>query len=74
MKSCCESGCGAGSQLDRQRGTCVKVPWINALMVAGIAAAAIYGKSSALLSDSLDNLDDALTCGLSLSALSPGGR
>jgi Co/Zn/Cd efflux system component len=37
-----------------------------------IAAAAFYGKSTALLSDSLDNLGDALTYGLSLFAVSQG--
>jgi Co/Zn/Cd efflux system component len=31
-----------------------------------IAGAALYGKSTALLSDSLDNLGDAVTYGLSL--------
>jgi Co/Zn/Cd efflux system component len=35
-----------------------------------IAAAALYGKSTALLADSLDNLGDALTYGLSLYAVS----
>jgi Co/Zn/Cd efflux system component len=37
-----------------------------------IAAAALYGNSSALLADSLDNLGDALTYGLSLYAVSRG--
>jgi len=35
-----------------------------------IAGAALYGKSTALLSDSLDNLGDALTYGLSLYVVS----
>jgi Co/Zn/Cd efflux system component len=35
-----------------------------------IAGAALYGKSAALLSDSLDNLGDALTYGLSLYVVS----
>lgn len=35
-----------------------------------IVAAALYGKSTALLADSLDNLGDALTYGLSLYAVS----
>jgi Co/Zn/Cd efflux system component len=38
-----------------------------------IVAAAIYGRSSALLSDSLDNLGDALTYGLSLYVVARGG-
>jgi Co/Zn/Cd efflux system component len=41
-------------------------------MFVAIAAAAFYGKSTALLSDSLDNLGDALTYGLSLFAVSRG--
>ncbi|MGD9292166.1 MAG: cation transporter [Gammaproteobacteria bacterium] len=70
MKSCCESGCAAESLRDRQRGTLGKVLWINAVMFVAIVGAAIYGKSTALLSDSLDNLGDALTYGLSLFAVS----
>jgi Co/Zn/Cd efflux system component len=41
-------------------------------MFLAIAAAALYGKSTALLADSLDNLGDALTYGLSLYAVSRG--
>lgn len=37
-----------------------------------IVAAALYGKSTALLADSLDNLGDALTYSLSLYAVSRG--
>jgi Co/Zn/Cd efflux system component len=37
-----------------------------------IVVAALYGKSTALLADSLDNLGDALTYGLSLYAVSRG--
>ena len=72
MKSCCESSCAAEALRDSQRGTLVKVLWINALMFVAIVAAALYGRSTALLSDSLDNLGDALTYGLSLFAVSQG--
>jgi len=41
-------------------------------MFISIAVAAFYGKSTALLSDSLDNLGDALTYSLSLFAVSKG--
>ena len=41
-------------------------------MFVVIAAAALYGDSTALFSDSLDNLGDALTYGLSLFAVSKG--
>ncbi|HYG13932.1 MAG TPA: cation transporter [Methylophilaceae bacterium] len=47
---------------------------INAVMFGVIVAAALYADSSALLSDSLDNLGDALTYGLSLWAVSLGTR
>ncbi|MDP3981132.1 MAG: cation transporter [Chlamydiota bacterium] len=42
------------------------------IMFLVIAVAALFGKSTALLADSLDNLGDALTYGLSLYAVSRG--
>ena len=71
------SGCGEdascwGRLRERQRGTLWVVLGINAVMFLVIVFAALYGKSSALLSDSLDNLGDALTYGLSLYAVSRG--
>lgn len=68
--SCCEGGCAAEALRARQKSTLVKVLWINAVMFLVIVGAALYGKSSALLSDSLDNLGDALTYGLSLYVVS----
>ena len=59
---------------DRQRSTLLTVLWINALMFLVIAVAAIYGKSTALLADSLDNLGDALTYTLSLYAVSRSAK
>jgi Co/Zn/Cd efflux system component len=56
----------------RQRGTLRSVLGINAVMFVVIVVAAFYGKSSSLLADSLDNLGDALTYGLSLYAVSRG--
>jgi Co/Zn/Cd efflux system component len=64
--SCCENNCAVEALRTRQKSTLVKVLWINAVMFLVIAGAALYGKSTALLSDSLDNLGDALTYGLSL--------
>jgi Co/Zn/Cd efflux system component len=64
--SCCENNCAVESLRTRQKGTLVKVLWVNAVMFLVIAGAALYGKSTALLSDSLDNLGDAVTYGLSL--------
>ena len=72
MVSCCDNNCVVEALQKRQRGTLIKVLWINAIMFIVIAIAAFYGKSTALLSDSLDNLGDALTYGLSLFAVSKG--
>ena len=72
MGSCCENNCAVEALHERQRGTLIKVLWINAIMFVVIVFAAFYGKSTALLSDSLDNLGDALTYGLSLYAVSKG--
>ena len=72
MATCCENNCVVEALRQRQRGTLIKVLWINAGMFIAIAAAAFYGKSTALLSDSLDNLGDALTYGLSLYAVTRG--
>lgn len=73
MGSCCGDSCAVDALLGRQKSTLVKVLWINAAMFLVIAAAAFYGKSTALLSDSLDNLGDALTYGLSLYVVSQSG-
>ena len=58
--------------LDRQRKTLQIVLVINAIMFFVIAVAALFANSSALLSDSLDNLGDALTYALSLYAVTQG--
>jgi Co/Zn/Cd efflux system component len=70
MGSCCENNCAIEKLREKQRGTLKTVLGVNAVMFIVIAAAAFYGKSTALLSDSLDNLGDALTYGLSLYAVS----
>lgn len=72
MASCCENNCAIEKLREKQRGTLKAVLVINALMFVIIAGGAFYGKSTALLSDSLDNLGDALTYGLSLYAVSQG--
>lgn len=72
MSGCCNQGCSLDKLRERQRGTLWAVLGINAVMFFVIVAAALYGKSTALLSDSLDNLGDALTYGLSLYAVSRG--
>lgn len=72
MGDCCDNGCSLDPLHERQRGTLRIVLGINAVMFLVIVAAAFYGKSTALLADSLDNLGDALTYGLSLYAVSRG--
>ena len=72
MAGCCDSGCLLEALQQRQRGTLRVVLLINAVMFVVIVAAALYGKSNALLADSLDNLGDALTYALSLFAVSRG--
>jgi len=72
MSGCCDDGCSLDGLRERQRGTLQAVLGINAVMFFVIAAAALHAGSSALLSDSLDNLGDALTYGLSLYAVSRG--
>mgnify|MGYP001165087242 FL=1 len=73
MSGCCDGGCSENAlQEKRQRGTLKIVLVINAIMFLMIAAAAIYGRSTALLANSFDNFGDALTYALSLYAVSRG--
>jgi Co/Zn/Cd efflux system component len=74
MSGCCDNNCSIDALRERQRGTLRAVLAINAVMFVVIAAAAMYGDSTALLADSLDNLGDALTYGLSLYAVARGAQ
>lgn len=74
MAGCCDQVCSPEATQTRQRGTLQAVLAINAVMFVVIAAAALLANSTALLSDSLDNLGDALTYALSLYAVSRGIR
>lgn len=75
MADCCESKTCALEELrDRQRGTLKAVLAINAVMFVVVLAAGLYARSTAVLADSLDNLGDALTYGLSLYAVSRSER
>lgn len=74
MPCACDHDCSLDARRERQRGTLRIVLAINAVMFFVIAAAALYGKSAALLSDSLDNLGDAFTYGLSLYVVARGAR
>ena len=73
MSGCCDGGCSVDAlRENRQRATLQIVLAINAVMFVVIAGAALYGQSTALLADSLDNFGDALTYGLSLYAVTRG--
>lgn len=72
MSGCCGNNCSIDRLRERQRGTLQAVLGINGVMFFVIVAAALYGQSTSLLADSLDNLGDALTYGLSLYAVSRG--
>lgn len=72
MTDCCQDDELTELLARRQRGTLRIVLGINAVMFLVILAAALQGRSTALLADSLDNLGDALTYGLSLFAVSRG--
>lgn len=74
MRECCDQGFELEMLRERQSGTLKIVLAINAVMFLIIIAAALYAGSSALLADSLDNLGDALTYGLSLWAVHLGLR
>lgn len=74
MSGCCDNGCEITARNERQRTTLKWVLAINAVMFLVIVAAALYADSTALLSDSLDNLGDAITYALSLYAVALGSR
>ena len=69
MSGCCDNSPALDALHDRQRGTLKIVLGINAVMFLVVALASIYGSSTALLADSLDNLGDALTYGISFYAV-----
>ena len=74
MGGCCEGGCELNALQGRQRTTLKFVLAINAVMFFVIVAAALYAGSVSLMSDSLDNLGDAITYALSIYAVAKGTR
>lgn len=74
MSDCCDDSPGLERLRERQRGTLRAVLAVNAVMFGVMVAAALYARSSALLSDSLDNFGDTLTYALSLWAVGIGVR
>lgn len=75
MADCCEDkACALDALRDRQSATLKIVLVINAVMFVVELIAGLMAGSTALLSDSLDNLGDALTYALSLYAVSRGSH
>lgn len=75
MTDCCENkSCAIDALRARQSSTLKVVLGINMVMFAIEIIAGIMSGSTALLSDSLDNLGDALTYGLSLYAIASSPR
>jgi cation diffusion facilitator family transporter len=75
MTDCCkDKACAIEALRERQSGTLRIVLGINAVMFVVELIAGLLASSIALLSDSLDNLGDALTYGLSLYAVSRSTR
>jgi Co/Zn/Cd efflux system component len=75
MADCCgDKACAIEALRERQRSTLTIVLAINAVMFVVVLASGLLARSTALLADSLDNLGDALTYGLSLYAVSRGAR
>jgi Co/Zn/Cd efflux system component len=75
MTDCCsDKECAIEALKARQSATLKIVLAINAVMFVVELTSGLLARSTALLSDSLDNLGDALTYGLSLYAVSRGAR
>jgi Co/Zn/Cd efflux system component len=75
MAACCDDkACAIEMLQQKQTGTLKTVLWINAVMFLVVLALGLYAGSAAVISDSLDNLGDALTYGLSLYAVARGAR
>ena len=75
MADCCQDkACAVEALQQRQSSTLKIVLAINAVMFAIELTAGLLASSTALLSDSLDNLGDALTYGLSLYVVSRGAH
>lgn len=75
MTDCCSEKESALERLEARQSTTLKIVLvINAVMFIVELTSGLLARSTALLSDSLDNLGDALTYGLSLYAVSRAPR
>src|SRR5581483_10879922 len=75
MADCCEEkSCALEALRMRQSATLKIVLAINAVMFVVELASGLFARSTALMSDALDNFGDALTYGASLYAVPRGDR
>jgi cation diffusion facilitator family transporter len=74
MDCCNDKECAIEALKERQSATLRTVLAINVVMFVIELISGLLARSTALLSDSLDNLGDALTYGMSLYAVSRGAR
>jgi cation diffusion facilitator family transporter len=75
VDSCCEDkACALEALRERQSTTLKIVLAINAVMFAVELGSGLMARSTALMSDALDNLGDALTYGASLYAVARGSQ
>jgi Co/Zn/Cd efflux system component len=75
LSDCCsDKSCAIEALRARQSGTLRIVLAINVVMFVVELASGLWARSTALLADSLDNLGDAATYGLSLYAVGRGAR
>lgn len=75
MDSCCENkACALEALRERQGRTLKIVLAINAVMFVAELGSGLAARSTALMSDALDNLGDALTYGASLYAVPRGAE
>jgi Co/Zn/Cd efflux system component len=75
VNACCDDkACAVDALREKQASTLKNVLAINAVMFVVELAAGLIAGSTALLSDSLDNLGDALTYGLSIYAISKDAK
>jgi Co/Zn/Cd efflux system component len=73
MSECCDHHDLTNAVQSHKQTTILRIVLaINALMFVTIAIAALYSRSNALFAESLDNLGDAFTYGISLYAVSRG--
>jgi Co/Zn/Cd efflux system component len=74
MTDCCGCDINVQALQEKQRRVLRMVLIINALTFLMMVAAAVYSRSSSLLSGGLDNLGDALTYALSLAVVGASAR